>query len=124
MVRTTPGPARLRRKKRLFKRAEGFVGGRRKLLKVVRETVLRAGVFAYRDRRRRKRDFRRLWILRVSAAARARGLRYSQFMNGLRRAGIELDRRSLSELAINDPAAFDAIFAQAKAALEAPATAT
>jgi large subunit ribosomal protein L20 len=108
----------------LFKRAEGFVGGRRKLLKVVRETVLRAGVFAYRDRRRRKRDFRRLWILRVSAAARARGLRYSQFMNGLRRAGIELDRRSLSELAINDPAAFDAIFAQAKAALEAPATAT
>lgn len=121
MVRTTPGPARLRRKKRLYKRAEGFVGGRRRLLKVVKETLIRAGVFAYRDRRTRKREFRQLWILRINAAVRARGLRYSQFMNGLRKAGIALDRRTLSELAIHDPAAFDQIFAQAKAALEAAA---
>ncbi len=119
MVRTTSGPARRRRKKRLFKQVEGFVGGRRRLWGVARDTLLRAGVFAYRDRRVRKRQFRRLWILRISAAVRMRGLRYSQFMNGLRKAGIALDRRTLSELAIHDPAAFDAIFAQAKAALEA-----
>ncbi len=121
MVRTTPGPARRRRKKRLFKRVEGFVGGRRRLLKVAKETLIRAGVFAYRDRRTRKRQFRQLWILRISAAVRARGLRYSQFINGLRKAGIALDRRTLSELAVHDPAAFDQIFAQAQAALETPA---
>ena len=117
-MRTRKGAARTQAKKRLFKRAEGFVGGRRKLLRTVKESLLRAGAFAYRDRRARKRDFRRLWIIRVSAACAERGLRYSQFIAGLKAANIELDRKSLSEIAIADPAAFDAVVAEAKSALK------
>jgi large subunit ribosomal protein L20 len=117
-MRTSKGAARTQAKKRLFKRAEGFVGGRRKLYRTAKETLARAGAFAYRDRRARKRDFRRLWIIRLSAACQERGLRYSQFIAGLKAANIELDRKSLSEIAIADPAAFDAVMKEVKAALK------
>jgi large subunit ribosomal protein L20 len=116
-MRARKGAAGTQAKKRLFKRAKGYVGGRRKLLRTVKETLLRAGKFAYRDRRVRKREFRRLWITRLSAACRERDLRYSQFIAGLELAKIELDRKSLSEIAVADPAAFDAVMAQVKKAL-------
>lgn len=118
-MRTTKGAARRQAKKRIFKRAKGYVGGRRKLLRTVKETLLRAGVYAYRDRRCRRRDFRRLWIIRINAAAREHGLRYSEFINGLTKSGIELDRKSLSELAIHDPAGFAAVVDKVKQALAA-----
>ncbi len=108
-MRSKSGPARNWRKKRLFKRAKGFVGGRRKLLKSAKETLIRAGMFSFRDRRAKKRDFRKLWIIRVGAAAEMRGLRYSRFIFGLRMANIALDRKSLSEIAIHDPETFDSI---------------
>jgi large subunit ribosomal protein L20 len=118
-MRAMKGAARTKAKRRIFKRAEGFVGGRRKLLRTAMETLDRAGAFAFRDRRARKRDFRRLWITRLSAACRERELRYSQLIAGLKSANIELDRKSLSELAIADPAAFDAVIDKVKAALKA-----
>jgi large subunit ribosomal protein L20 len=101
----------------LFKKTEGYVGGRRRLLRSVKETLVRAETFAFRDRRARKREFRKLWIIRINAACRERGLRYSEFINGLNKAKIELDRKTLSELAIHDPAAFDAIVEKVKAAV-------
>ena len=113
-MRTRIGSARNKKKKRLFREAKGFRGGRSKLLRTVKETIIRARVFAYRDRRTKKRTFRRLWITRLSAAAAARGMRYSTFIHGLSLAGIELDRKSLSELAIHEPAVFDEIFAVAR----------
>lgn len=118
-MRTLKGAARTKAKRRIFKRAKGYVGGRRKLLRTAKETILRAGVFAFRDRRRRKRDFRKLWIIRIGAAVRERGLNYSQFINGLSKTNLDLDRKSLSELAIHDPAAFDAVVEKVKAALAA-----
>lgn len=108
-MRAKSGVARNQRKKRIFKRAKGFVGGRRRLLKSAKETLLRAGMFAFRDRRAKKRVFRKLWIVRLSAAAEMRGLRYSRFIYGLRLANIALDRKSLSEIAIHDPETFDSI---------------
>jgi large subunit ribosomal protein L20 len=120
-MRTTNAVPRKRRARRLFQKVKGFRGGRRKLLRTAKETLVRAGVYAFRDRRRRKRDFRRLWIIRINAAVRERGLRYSEFMGGLALAKIELDRKSLSELAIHDPAAFDAIVVQVKSAIAATA---
>jgi large subunit ribosomal protein L20 len=117
-MRTKKGAARTQANKRLFERAKGFVGGRRRLLRTVKETLDRAGAFAFRDRRARKRDFRRLWITRLSAACRERDLRYSQFIAGLKLANIELDRKSLSEIAVLDPPAFDAVIVQVKAALK------
>jgi large subunit ribosomal protein L20 len=116
-MRTTIGAARRRKKNRLFKKAKGYTGGRGRLLRSVKETLVRAEAFAFRDRRARKREFRKLWIIRINAACRERGLRYSEFINGLNKAQIELDRKSLSELAIADPAAFDAIVEKAKAAI-------
>ncbi|HTN77378.1 MAG TPA: 50S ribosomal protein L20 [Pirellulaceae bacterium] len=118
-MRTTKGAARTKAKRRLFKRAKGYVGGRRRLLRTVKETLIRAGVYAFRDRRRRKRDFRKLWIIRINAAVRARGLSYSQFIYGLNRSDLGLDRKSLSEIAIADPPAFDAIVEKVKAVLAA-----
>src|SRR4051795_2368934 len=106
-MRVTKGAARNKAKKRLFRAVEGFVGGRRRLLRNAKETLLRAGMFAFRDRRAKKREFRKLWIIRLSAAAEMRGLRYSRFIYGLRLAGIGLDRKSLSEIAIHDPETFD-----------------
>ena len=116
-MRVTKGAARRRAKKRLFKRAKGFRGGRGKLLRTVKETVLRADVFATRDRRARKRDFRKLWIIRINAAVRMRGLRYSQFINGLKKANVVIDRKMLAEVAVADSVAFDKIVDLARAAL-------
>jgi large subunit ribosomal protein L20 len=89
------------------------------MLRSVKETLVRAGAYAFRDRRARKRDFRRLWIIRINAAVRERGLRYGEFIHGLLMTGMELDRKTLSEMAIHDPAAFDAVVAQVKAKLAA-----
>ena len=116
-MRTRKGAARTQAKKRVLKRASGYVGGRHRLLRTAKETLLRAGVYAYRDRRRRRRDFRELWIIRISGALQDHGLRYSQFINGLKLAQVELDRKSLSEIAIHDPAAFKAVVDLAKQAL-------
>ena len=118
-MRTTKGAARTQAKKRLRKKVKGFVGGRRKLFRTAKETLVRAGVYAFRDRKTKRRNLRALWIIRLNAACRERGLRYSQFVNGLSKAKIELDRKTLSEMAIHDPAGFDAVFAQVKQALVA-----
>jgi large subunit ribosomal protein L20 len=103
----------------MMRRARGYWGARHRLLRTVKESLLRAGNFAYRDRRNKKRVFRRLWIQRINAATRSNGLSYSKFMNGLNKAGIELDRKSLSELAFHDPTAFTAVVDKAKSALAA-----
>ncbi len=115
-MRTTKGAARTKAKRRLFKKAKGYRGGRGNLLRTVKETLVRAEVYAFRDRRVRKREFRRLWITRISAACRLRDISYSVFMNGLKKACIELDRKMLSEIAIDDPAAFDKIVEEARSA--------
>ena len=118
-MRTTKGAARNKAKNRLFKKTKGYTGGRGTLLRSAKETLVRAGAYAFRDRRVKKREFRKLWIIRINAACRERGLRYSEFINGLHKAGITLDRKSLSEIAVSDPAAFDAIVAQVKDKLAA-----
>ncbi len=118
-MRTTSAVPRNRRKKRLFQKVKGYRGGRRKLLRTATETLVRSGVYAFRDRRRRKRDFRRLWIIRINAAVREQGLRYGEFINGLAKANIELDRKSLAEMAVNDAAGFNAVVEKVKAALAA-----
>ena len=118
-MRTTKGSARRKAKRRLFNKAKGFRGGRSKLLRTVKETLIRAGAFAYRDRKVRKRDFRRLWITRLNAACREHGLRYSEFIFGLKKAGIELDRKVLSEMAIHEPAEFASVVEQVKSAIAA-----
>lgn len=117
-MRSKSGVPRNHRKKRLFKKVEGFVGGRRKLLKSAKETLLRAGMFAFRDRRAKKRDFRRLFITRLSAAAEMRGIKYSRFIHGLRLSGIGLDRKSLSDLAVLDAETFDAIVDKVRAEID------
>ena len=114
MPRARNGAARHRKKVRLFRETKGYRGPRRNRWRLAKEAVLRAGANAYRDRRRRKREFRALWITRLSAACQARGLQYSRFISGLRIANVILDRKMLSELAIHDPAAFDAIVDLAK----------
>ncbi len=108
-MRTTKGAARTRAKRKLFKRAKGFRGGRGNMIRSVKETLVRAGAYAFRDRRVKKRNFRALWIVRISAACRMRNLRYSEFIHGLQKANVELDRKSLAEIAIHDPDGFDAI---------------
>jgi len=120
-MRVRIGSARRRKKNRLFKEARGNRGGRSKLLRTVKETLVRSRAYAYRDRRVRKRDFRRLWITRLSAACMQRGINYSRFIFGLKHAGIELNRKSLSELAIHNPAVFDEICELAKEAAAAAA---
>jgi large subunit ribosomal protein L20 len=122
-MRTTKGAARNRAKNRLFRKVKGFVGGRRRLLRTAKESLVRAGVYAFRDRRNRKRDFRRLWITRINAAVRQRDLRYSEFIAGLQRANIALDRKILADMAVNDAAAFDRVVELVKEALAAAATA-
>jgi large subunit ribosomal protein L20 len=117
-MRAKNGSARNKRKKRLFRKVKGFVGGRRRLLRSAKETLLRAGMFAFRDRRARKREFRKLFIIRLTAAAEMRGLRYSRLIHGLRLAQIGLDRKSLSELAIHDPETFDAIVARVRTEID------
>src|SRR4051812_27108609 len=117
-MRVRAGKARHRAKKRLFKEARGNFSGRRKLLRTVKETVLRARAFAYAHRKLKKREYRALWIVRLSAACRSRGLSYSNFIRGLTVAGIELNRKMLSEMAIHEPAVFDEIVEIAKKAAE------
>jgi large subunit ribosomal protein L20 len=117
MPRARKGAARRQSKVRVFKQAKGYRGSRSRQWRRVQEAVRRAGQYAYRDRRNRKRDFRRLWITRITAACRMREIRYSQFIAGLKAANIDLNRKMLSEIAIADPATFDAIAEQAKAAL-------
>lgn len=116
MVRVTLGAPRRQKKNRYFKQAKGFRGGRSTLWRTVRETLLRAWAFSQRDRRAKKRMFRRLWIIRVNAAARMRGMSYSQFVDGLKKAGVVLDRKQLSEIAIHDPKGFDALVSEARSA--------
>jgi large subunit ribosomal protein L20 len=116
-MRTVKGAARNKAKKRLFQKTKGYRGGRNNLLRTAKETLIRAEAFAFRDRRVRKREFRKLWIIRINAAVRERGLRYSEFIAGLKKAQIELDRKTLAEMAVSDSAAFDAVVEKARAAL-------
>ena len=106
MPRSTGNPASRARHRRLLKQAKGYRGGRSKRYRSARETVLRAMAFAYRDRRARKREFRRLWIVRINAAVRQLGTTYGQFIQGLSKAGVEVHRKILAELAVSDPEAF------------------
>lgn len=114
MARVRGRVARHKRHKRVLKAASGFRGGRHALYRTARETLQRSMRFAYRDRRRRKRDFRRLWIIRISAAAEENGITYSQFIHGLKEAEIDLDRKALAEIAYNDPDAFASLAGEAK----------
>jgi large subunit ribosomal protein L20 len=116
-MRISSSKTRRRSNKRLFREAKGNYSGRHRLIRTVQETVIRGRAYAYRDRRAKKRDFRQLWIARLSAACALRGLRYSTFIHGLKLANIELNRKMLSELAIHEPAVFDEIVAQSQAAL-------
>ena len=113
-MRARSGKTVLRKRKRLRKLTKGYRASRRNLYRQAVVTQMRAGVFAYRDRRQKKRLFRRLWITRITAACRMCGIRYSQFIAGLERAKIEVDRKMLSELAIHDPKAFDELVSAAK----------
>jgi len=117
MTRARQVVPRVRRRKRLMRRASGFWGARHRLLRTVKETLLRSGNFAYRDRRVRKREFRKLWIQRINAAARMNDLTYSRLVYGMKKADIQIDRKALSELAFHDPAAFTAVADKARAAL-------
>jgi large subunit ribosomal protein L20 len=118
MPRVKSNVVRLKRKKQVLKAARGAFGGRSKLWKAAKETVERGWRYAYRDRKNRKREFRRLWIVRINAAAHLNGLNYSNFINGLQRAGVEIDRKILADLAVRDPQAFSALADQARSALE------
>ena len=119
MPRVKRGTKARNRRKKIMKLAKGNVGGRRKLYRQARETVEKGLTYAYRDRRVRKREFRSLWIVRINAAARANGLSYSQFISGMKQAGIEMDRKVLADLAQRDADAFGQIADKAKAALAA-----
>ncbi len=116
MPRAKNVPARLKRRKKIMKRAEGYWGARHKCARVAREAVAKADEYATRDRRNRKRDMRRLWIVRLNAACRERGTSYSRFIRMLKDAGVEMNRKQLSELAIHDPGAFDELHKAAVAA--------
>ena len=115
MPRAKGGAKTRRRRKKILKKAKGYFGGRRKLYRTAAETVLRAGAFAYRGRKLKKREARSLWIVRINAACRQAGLSYSRFMAALKKAGIQLDRKVLAELAVMDPPAFAKLTETAKA---------
>ena len=117
MPRTRHSVATRRRHKKILKKARGYFGARSRLFRTAQEAVDRAQLYAYRDRRRRKRDFRRLWISRINAAARINGVTYSQLIHGLGQAEIDVNRKVLADLAVRDPEAFSAIAQQAKAHL-------
>ena len=107
-----------KRRKKVLKLAKGYFGAKSKLFKTAKEAVMKSGQYAYIGRRQRKRDFRRLWIARINAAAKLNGMNYSTFMNGLKKAGVAMNRKMLAELAVSDAAAFTALTEQAKAALK------
>lgn len=117
MPRVKRGVQARARHKKILKQAKGYYGARSRVYRVAKQAVIKAGQYAYRDRRQRKRQFRSLWIVRINAAARENGLSYSRLMNGLSKAGVELDRKVLAELAVFDKPAFTAIAEQAKGAL-------
>ena len=119
MPRVKRGVTARARHKKVLALAKGFRGRRGNVFRIAKQAVMKAGQYAYRDRRNRKRVFRRLWIARINAAARACGLTYSQFANGLKKAAIEIDRKMLADLAVNDQAAFSSIVDQVKAKLAA-----
>ncbi len=120
MPRVKRGTVRRAKRKKLEKLTKGYFQNKSKLYKFMKEAAEKAGVYAYTGRKRKKRDYRSLWVMRINAAAREHGLSYSVFMNGIKKAGIELDRKSLSELAARDAAAFAAVVGKAKAALGTP----
>lgn len=119
MARVKRGVTARRRHKKVISAAKGYYNARRKVFRVAKQAVTKALQYAYIGRKRKKRDFRSLWIVRINAAARLNGLSYSRLMNGLKKAGVTLDRKSLSDLAIHDAAAFAAVAEQAKRALAA-----
>ncbi len=117
MARVRTGFTRRRRHKKWLKAAKGYWGGRRTMYKSVRETVIRAGAFAWRDRRRKKRDFRRLWNIRINAGARMCGLNYSRLMGGLKKADVEINRKMLAQMALEDPQGFAQVVEIAREAM-------
>jgi len=122
MARVKGGPRAHARHRKIIKKAKGYWGRRKNTFRVANQAVEKAGQYAYRDRRTRRREFRRLWITRITAACRMRGARYSRFINGLQQAGVLLNRKMLSQLAIEDPKAFDQLVALAEEHASAPAT--
>jgi len=117
MPRVKTGVVRRKRHKKVLKQAKGFFSGRRKHFRKAKEQIEHSMAYAYRDRKQKKREFRKLWIIRINAACRLNDLSYSVFINGLKKAGIELDRKILADMAMNDAAAFSAVVTAAKAAL-------
>ncbi|MBN2309624.1 MAG: 50S ribosomal protein L20 [Candidatus Hydrogenedentes bacterium] len=122
MPRATNAPASRDRRKKYVKRAAGYRGSRHRLMKTARQAVERAGQYAYRDRKVRKRDFRKLWIARINAATRAAGLSYSRFIQGLKMANIDVNRKVLAEIAVTDRARFDELVELVKATLQQAAS--
>jgi len=120
MPRVKGGPVHSRKRKRILRRAKGMRGAAGTVYRVAKEFVAKAGVYSYRDRRQKKRNYRSLWITRLNAALKARGLHYNRFIPALVEAGIELNRKMLSELAISDPAAFDAVVEKVKPFIHQP----
>ncbi|PJZ68685.1 50S ribosomal protein L20 [Leptospira perolatii] len=116
MPKATNGTIHKNRRKKILKQAKGFRGARSKLYRTAKSAVMKAGQWAYRDRRAKKREFRKLWIVRINAAAREAGLSYSQFMHSLKKLGVELDRKALAELAFNDKETFNALVEKIKVA--------
>ena len=121
MPRATSAVARNKRKKKIFKAAKGYFGGRKNLYKTPKDAVEKGWEHAYRDRKKKKRNFRQLWIARINAAVRQHDISYSRFINGLKEAGIELDRKAMADLAVRNPEAFAALVEQAKEGLAAKA---
>jgi large subunit ribosomal protein L20 len=117
MARVKRGTIARARHKKVLKQAKGYYGARSKVYRVAKQAVIKAGQYAYRDRRTKKRQFRSLWIVRINAAARDNGLSYSRMMDGLNKAGVEVDRKMLADIAVHDKPAFSALAEQAKAAL-------
>jgi large subunit ribosomal protein L20 len=116
MARVKRGVTARAKHKKVLKAAKGYYGARSRVFRVAKQAVIKAAQYAYRDRHQRKREFRRLWIARINAAARLHGLSYSRFMNGLAKCGIELDRKVLADMAVRDPAGFESLAKQASAA--------
>jgi len=117
MPRVKTGVVRRRRHKKILKLAKGFYSGRRKHFRKAKEQIERSMMYAFRDRKQKKRDFRKLWIIRINAACRLNGMNYSSFMNGVHKSGIELDRKILADMAMNDAAAFSAVVEASKEAI-------
>ena len=119
MARVKNGLTSRKRRKRVLKQAKGYFGAKRTLYRTAKQQVIKSGQYAYRDRRQTKREFRKLWIARINAAARQNGMSYSRLMNGLKKAGITLDRKALADIAVHDLKAFEALATKAKTALAA-----